>query len=104
MPNAAPRVPRGGYLICRASAFACASVSSIGGMSPWAPTSQARAMWWSAFEGGRSTVAMPQSCRCRSSAFTVSKPKPECSMSTKANSQPATSSIRPIPGVANSPM
>src|SRR3569833_2903425 len=35
-------------------------------------------------------------------AFTVSKPKPECSRSNSTKSQPADFMIWPIPGVANS--
>src|SRR5687767_9497159 len=48
--------------------------------------------------------AISPASRYRMALLTVSKPKPECSRSNSANSQPADFRMWPIPGVANSTM
>ena len=81
---------------------ASAALSTIGTMTPYAPTSSARAMKWYSLRGTRTSGSMPMPRQPAASIFRVSNPRPACSMSNNANSQPAAFRTCGMPGAKNS--
>ena len=54
-PSATPRVPSGQYLAASSTALACSTDETIGTITPSAPVSRAREIWWRCWLGTRTT-------------------------------------------------